>query len=231
MIRHWMFALILLAVLSPSVSAQFTAFDNTNDGGNTLASGTGVLFLNDPLRQMAIIFSTPTTTDVRLTELRMGFQLISGTSPFDLKVELKSVDETNSDVPTGPTLASFTTTQAVAGTPAYSSYSLAGSNFDSYDLTANTKYALLASQTGGADQVRWVVPTSNPAYNSSTDFTFVRMWFTNDAGAVWQSSTTHPSMQVSFTPVPEPATVGLMGAAGLAIVGWIRRRASGSPVA
>ena len=79
-------------------------------------------------------------------------------------------------------------------------------------LSPSTQYFVVVSQTvGGLD---WDFTNASTSLNSNS----------LDQGTTWASSTTDP-LQMSVVTVPEPATVGLLAAAGLAGgLALVRRR-------
>ncbi|MGL6097846.1 MAG: choice-of-anchor R domain-containing protein, partial [Fimbriiglobus sp.] len=177
MIVRQLAVVIAAAIVAAPAAAQFgnLALDNTAGGTNVLNSSTGTTLSDNGFRRKAVIFTAPAATDVKLADLRYGFQEFTAGTPFGLVVDLTAVDGSND--PTGAALASLTASVPVSTTPAYFTFNLdtsPGSTFDDYTLSAGVTYALTLRGNGpnGATTTSWNEISPNAAPTASNGFSY-----------------------------------------------------------
>lgn len=174
----------------------------TNDLGNSnLSSGA----------RKAVSF-TMGPQDATLDSVNLRLDYNGGTPVLELRNDTGGAD------PGGSVLASFTTPGSLSGIQTYTFLPTG-----SYTLLAGQKYWLYAY--GSAGTVQW--KASSPSLTPSGSLaTYGAYRGSSDGGLSWNASSTLNTFQLNGTlvPVPEPASLVLMGLGSVAAWGASRRR-------
>jgi len=209
-------ALVAVQFLALPVHAA-VILDNTIDGTNPITTSLGSITVNN---HSAKVFTTPSTGVWALDDLKMALYSSTGATARTVSVDLRAVDGSNN--PTGSVLATESFLINLTATALYYDLDLDPTE---WTLSPNTTYALVFRSDASTATTSWTQPTSNNSYTTSENFTFLGTRRSTNAGTSWSSNAYNNGLQITATPVPEPAEISTAVACTLlGLVAWRRRR-------